>query len=58
MVSGKFIYSESQKLQKTAKAYPLNVSSFELPLPKEIIPVIKYNETNKLDNILYLDSMY
>ncbi|MBT7555484.1 hypothetical protein HN615_00985 [Candidatus Woesearchaeota archaeon] len=52
MVSGKFIYSESQKLQKTAKAYPLNVSSFELPLPKEIIPVIKYNETN-----YYLDQL-
>ena len=52
MVSGKFIYSDAQKLSKSTKAYPLNVSSFELPLPKEIIPVIKYNRTN-----YYLDQL-
>ena len=53
MVSGKFIYSEQQKRQNTeSKAYPLNVSSFELPLPNEIVPVIKYNGKN-----YYLDPL-
>jgi len=53
MVSGKFIYSEQQKRQNTeSKAYPLNVSSFELPLPNEIVPVIRYNGKN-----YYLDQL-
>ena len=52
MVMGQFIYSDAQKLKKWSKAYPLNVSSFELPLPKEVIPVIKYNGTN-----YYLDQI-
>lgn len=53
MVSGKFIYSEQQKRQTTeSKAYPLNVSSFELPLPNEIVPVIRYNGKN-----YYLDQL-
>jgi hypothetical protein len=53
MISGKFIYSEQQKRQNTeSKAYPLNVSSFELPLPNEIVPVIRYNGKN-----YYLDQL-
>lgn len=53
MVEGKFIFSEKQKLQTNeSKAYPLNVSSFELPLPNEIVPVIRYSGTN-----YYLDQL-
>ena len=53
MVYGKFIYSGGMKLQTPeSKAYPLNVSSFELPLPNEIVPVIRYNGTN-----YYLDQL-
>jgi|LWDU01.1.fsa_nt_gi hypothetical protein len=52
MVSGKFIYSEGKKIPRPASAFPIDVDNFELPIPGEIVIVVKYFGKN-----YYLDKI-
>jgi hypothetical protein len=46
MVNGKFIYSQSTRMPTPVRAYPVDVDNLELPIPGEIVCVIKYWDKN------------
>mgnify|MGYP001159532726 CR=1 FL=1 len=46
MVSGKFIYSDSKHLDKPVQCFPMDVDNFELPIPGEVVVVVKYHSKN------------
>ena len=45
-VSGKFIYSDSKHLDSPVKCFPMDVDNFELPIPGEVVVVVKYHSKN------------
>ena len=45
-VSGKFIYSDSKHLETPVKCFPIDVDNFELPIPGEVVVVVRHLDKN------------
>ena len=52
MVTGKFIYSGGNKVDTSVRCFPIDVDNFELPIPGEVVIVVKYHDKN-----YYLDKL-
>ena len=55
MVFGKFIYSDSKHLDKPVRCFPIDVDNFELPIPGEVVIVVKYHSKNYYFDKLTVD---
>ena len=57
MVTGKFIYSDSKHLDKPVRCFPMDVDNFELPIPGEVVVVVKYHNKNYYFDKLTVDEL-
>jgi len=55
MVTGKFIYSGGNKVDTSVRCFPIDVDNFELPIPGEVVIVVRYHDKNYYFDKLTVD---